>query len=69
MLRRRAMRLGLAGYPRHGSDDHMLAFATGPAPGLHHSSWDVPSFEDLGLANTQLRAAGYSIRWALNYFN
>ena len=63
-------------YGRHGSDHHMLAFATGPALGLHHSSWDMPSVESLGLANTQLRAAGYNIHWGpgrhvlgSNYFN
>ncbi len=63
-------------YGRHGSDHHMLAFAAGPAPGLHHSSWDMPSIESLGLANTQLRAAGYNIHWGpgrhvlgSNYFN
>ena len=63
-------------YGRHGSDHHMLAFATGPAGGLHHSSWDMPSVEALGLANTQLRAAGYNKHWGpgrhvlgSNYFN
>ncbi|RBP02867.1 glyoxalase/bleomycin resistance protein/dioxygenase superfamily protein [Roseiarcus fermentans] len=63
-------------YGRHGSDHHMLAFAAGPAPGLHHTSWDMPSVECLGLANTQLRAAGYAIHWGpgrhvlgSNYFN
>ena len=63
-------------YGRHGSDHHMLAFATGPAVGLHHSSWDIPTIEDLGLANTQLRKAGYNIHWGpgrhvlgSNYFN
>ena len=47
-----------------------------PGLGLHHSSWDVPSVEELGLANTQLRAAGYNIHWGpgrhvlgSNYFN
>jgi catechol 2,3-dioxygenase-like lactoylglutathione lyase family enzyme len=63
-------------YGRHGSDHHMLAFATGPAGGLHHSSWDMPSVEAVGLANTQLRAAGYNRHWGpgrhvlgSNYFN
>ena len=63
-------------YGRHGSDHHLIAFATGPAAGLHHSSWDMPSVEALGLANTQLRAAGYNRHWGpgrhvlgSNYFN
>jgi catechol 2,3-dioxygenase-like lactoylglutathione lyase family enzyme len=63
-------------YARHGSDHHVLAFATGPGLGLHHTSWDVASVEEVGLANTQLRAAGYNIHWGpgrhvlgSNYFN
>lgn len=63
-------------HARHGSDHHLLAFAAGPGRGLHHSSWDMPSFESLGRANTQLRAAGYNMHWGpgrhvlgSNYFN
>jgi catechol 2,3-dioxygenase-like lactoylglutathione lyase family enzyme len=63
-------------YGRHGSDHHLLAFLSGGGPGLHHSSWDVPSVEDCGRANTQLRAAGYDRHWGpgrhvlgSNYFN
>jgi len=52
---------------RHGSDHHMLAFATGPDVGLHHTSWDMPSVEDLGLANTQLRKSGYNIHWGFGH--
>ena len=63
-------------YGRHGSDHHLLAFLSGGAGGLHHSSWDVPSVEDLGLGNTQMRSAGYTRHWGpgrhvlgSNYFN
>lgn len=63
-------------YGRHGSDHHLLAFLAGGGPGLHHSSWDVPSVEDCGRTNTQLRAAGYERHWGpgrhvlgSNYFN
>ena len=63
-------------YGRHGSDHHLLAFLIGDGPGLHHSSWDVPSVEDCGRSNTQLRAAGYDRHWGpgrhvlgANYFN
>jgi catechol 2,3-dioxygenase-like lactoylglutathione lyase family enzyme len=63
-------------YGRHGSDHHLLAFLSGGGPGLHHSSWDVPSVEDCGRTNTQLRAAGYDRHWGpgrhvlgSNYFN
>ena len=33
----------------HGSDHHIVAFAKSHAPGLHHSSWDVGSFDEVGL--------------------
>jgi catechol 2,3-dioxygenase-like lactoylglutathione lyase family enzyme len=63
-------------YGRHGSDHHLLAFITGGGPGLHHASWDVPSIEDCGKGNTQMRAAGYDRHWGpgrhvlgSNYFN
>lgn len=63
-------------YGRHGSDHHLLAFLVGGGGGLHHSSWDVSSVEDLGLGNTQMRAAGYIRHWGpgrhvlgSNYFN
>jgi catechol 2,3-dioxygenase-like lactoylglutathione lyase family enzyme len=63
-------------YGRHGSDHHLLAFLSGGGPGLHHSSWDVPSVEDCGRTNTQLRAAGFDHHWGpgrhvlgSNYFN
>lgn len=63
-------------YGRHGSDHHLLAFLSGGGPGLHHSSWDVPSVEDCGKGNTQMRAAGYDRHWGpgrhvlgSNYFN
>lgn len=63
-------------YGRHGSDHHLLAFLSGGGGGLHHSSWDVPSVEDLGLGNTQMRAASYTRHWGpgrhvlgSNYFN
>jgi catechol 2,3-dioxygenase-like lactoylglutathione lyase family enzyme len=63
-------------YGRHGSDHHLLAFLSGGGNGLHHSSWDTPSVEELGLGNTQMRAGGYTQHWGpgrhvlgSNYFN
>jgi catechol 2,3-dioxygenase-like lactoylglutathione lyase family enzyme len=40
----------------HASDHHMIAFAKSHAPGLHHSSWDVASFDDVGLGAERMRA-------------
>ena len=59
----------------HGSDHHLVAFAKSHAPGLHHSSWDVGSFEEVGLGSEQMRNAGYARGWGVgrhvlgsNYF-
>lgn len=59
----------------HGSDHHMVAFAKSTAPGLHHSSWDVGSIDEIGCGAEQLRACGYVKGWGVgrhvigsNYF-
>ena len=59
----------------HGSDHHLVAFAKSNAPGLHHSSWDVGSLEDVGRGSEQMRKHGYSKGWGVgrhvlgsNYF-
>lgn len=49
----------------HGSDHHLVAFAKSHAPGLHHSSWDVGSVEEVGLGAEQMRAAGWDQGWGL----
>ena len=59
----------------HASDHHVLAFAKAGAPGLHHSSWAVGSFDDVGLGSELMRSQGYSKGWGVgrhvlgsNYF-
>jgi len=59
----------------HGSDHHLLAFAKSHAPGLHHSSWDVRSADEVGLGSEQMRNAGHARGWGVgrhvlgsNYF-
>ena len=59
----------------HASDHHLLAFAKSHAPGYHHSSWDVRSFDEVGLGAEQVRAKGYAKGWGVgrhvlgsNYF-
>ena len=59
----------------HGSDHHLLAFAKSAGYGLHHSSWDVGSFDEIGLGAQQMTAAGYGRGWGIgrhvlgsNYF-
>jgi catechol 2,3-dioxygenase len=59
----------------YGSDHHLIAFAKSAAPGLHHSSWNVPSFDAVGLGTQQMIQAGYPDGWGLgrhvlgsNYF-
>lgn len=60
---------------RHGSDHHLVAFAGSTAKGWHHSSWDVPGIEEVGMGSEQMRDAGYREGWGLgrhslgsNYF-
>lgn len=59
----------------HGSDHHLLAFAKSHAAGLHHSSWDVGSIDEVGLGAEQMRQAGWAQGWGVgrhvlgsNYF-
>jgi catechol 2,3-dioxygenase-like lactoylglutathione lyase family enzyme len=59
----------------HGSDHHLLAFVASNGPGLHHTSWDVGSLDELGEGSEQLRKAGYTEGWGVgrhvlgsNYF-
>jgi catechol 2,3-dioxygenase-like lactoylglutathione lyase family enzyme len=59
----------------HGSDHHLVAFAKSEAPGLHHTSWDVGSVDELGCGAEQMRTQGYAKGWGVgrhvigsNYF-
>jgi catechol 2,3-dioxygenase-like lactoylglutathione lyase family enzyme len=60
----------------HGSDHHLVAYAKSHAPGLHHSSWAVRSFDEVGSGAEQMRSAGYVQGWGVgrhvlgsNYFH
>jgi catechol 2,3-dioxygenase-like lactoylglutathione lyase family enzyme len=60
----------------HASDHHVLAFAKSHAPGLHHSSWDVGSIDEVGLGAESMRGQGYTKGWGVgrhvlgsNYFH
>lgn len=59
----------------HGSDHHLLAFVKSSGAGLHHTSWDVGSLDEVGEGSEQLRAAGFTEGWGVgrhvlgsNYF-
>jgi catechol 2,3-dioxygenase-like lactoylglutathione lyase family enzyme len=59
----------------HGSDHHLIALIRSDHAGLHHSSWDMPTFHDIGLASQRMVDKGYSVGWGLgrhllgsNYF-
>jgi hypothetical protein len=59
----------------HGSDHHLIALAKSNGPGLHHSSWCVPSIDAVGLGMEQMSAHGYADGWGVgrhvlgsNYF-
>ena len=60
----------------HGSDHHVIAFAKGSSAGLHHVSWSVTSFDDVGLGAMQMAEKGYDRGWGVgrhvlgsNYFH
>jgi len=59
----------------HGSDHHLIALAKSSGPGLHHSSWCVPSIDAVGIGAQQMAQAGYPRGWGIgrhvlgsNYF-
>ena len=59
----------------HGSDHHLLAYGKSGGAGLHHASWDVANFDEVGLGAEQMRNAGYERGWGVgrhvlgsNYF-
>ncbi len=60
----------------HGSDHHMIAFAKSEGTGLHHLSWDVGSFNEVGLGAMQMADRGHTAGWGVgrhvlgsNYFH
>jgi catechol 2,3-dioxygenase-like lactoylglutathione lyase family enzyme len=59
----------------HASDHHLVAFVKSDGPGLHHSSWDVASIDDVGIGMQQMADRGHVDGWGLgrhvigsNYF-
>lgn len=59
----------------HGSDHHLLALVGSTHRGLHHSSWDVGSVQEIGLGSAQMMRSGYKKGWGVgrhvlgaNYF-
>jgi catechol-2,3-dioxygenase len=61
---------------RHGSDHHMVAFVRSNGPGIHHTSWDVPTIHEVGLGAMAMADRGFDQGWGLgrhvlgsNYFH
>jgi catechol 2,3-dioxygenase-like lactoylglutathione lyase family enzyme len=59
----------------HGSDHHMLALVKSDRRGMHHISWDVGSFQEVGLGMAQMTRGGFDKGWGVgrhvlgaNYF-
>nr|WP_232307260.1 VOC family protein [Sphingomonas sp. Y57] len=59
----------------HGSDHHLIALGRSDGPGLHHSSWDVATIDEVGQGAAQMADAGYPRGWGVgrhvlgsNYF-
>ncbi len=59
----------------HGSDHHLFALVGSTHRGMHHASWDVGSFQEVGLGSAQMFRAGFKEGWGVgrhvlggNYF-
>lgn len=60
----------------HGSEHHLLALVGSAGGGLHHSSWDVASVDEVGLGAMYMAEKGFSQGWGMgrhvlgsNYFH
>lgn len=63
-------------YARFGCDHHLIALVKSNGIGVHHTSWDMPSIEEVGIGAEHMRSVGYDRQWGLgrhvlgsNYFN
>ncbi len=52
----------------HGSDHHVLALLKSEGPGLHHCSWDVGAFHEVGQGAMQMAERGWRAGWGLGRF-
>ena len=60
----------------HGSDHHTIALLGGTGPGLHHTSWEVSSVNEVGVGANHMALNGFDYSWGLgrhvlgsNYFH
>src|SRR3546814_18052990 len=60
----------------HGSDNHLLALVMSDHVGMHHQSWDVGSFQEVGLGSGKMSLVGLTRSWGIGrqllaqyYFN
>jgi catechol 2,3-dioxygenase len=60
----------------HGSDHHTIGLLGGTGPGLHHSSWEMTSLNDVGYGANYMAQNGHDYSWGLgrhvlgsNYFH
>lgn len=60
----------------HGSDHHTLALLGGTGPGLHHSSWELSSLNEVGVGANHMALNGFAYSWGMgrhvlgsNYFH
>src|SRR5690606_15477091 len=60
----------------HGSDHHTIALLGGVGAGLHHTSWEMTSINEVGVGANHMAMNGYDYSWGLgrhvlgsNYFH
>jgi catechol 2,3-dioxygenase-like lactoylglutathione lyase family enzyme len=56
---------GLLSFLRCATDHHTLAFAKSGQRGFHHASYEVGSFDEVGMGGMWMRARGWEQGWGL----
>ncbi|MEV0286962.1 VOC family protein [Kribbella sp. NPDC050820] len=57
---------GMATFLNAGpGDHHVFGFIQSTHPGLHHSSWEVPNFDQLAIGARTMQERGYQEGWGL----
>src|SRR5262249_16628012 len=56
---------GLLSFLRCSTDHHNLAFAKSSRRGFHHASYEVGSFDEVGMGGMWMRAQGWEPAWGM----
>jgi catechol 2,3-dioxygenase-like lactoylglutathione lyase family enzyme len=48
-----------------GGDHHTFGAIRSSHPGIHHSSWEVADFDEMGMGAQKMAQCGYTLQWGL----